>query len=63
MGNLVFVVAVAYFMLNERPFDDDSATYGPISMKLGMLFFCEVLTFFLGFTGFCLNFATDHYLQ
>jgi len=39
MGNLVFVVAVAYFMLNERPFDDDSATYGPISMKLGMLFF------------------------
>jgi hypothetical protein len=49
-------------------FNSYSATYCPISMKLGMLVidvishmhtnFCEVLSFFVGFIGFSVYFAT-----
>jgi hypothetical protein len=49
-------------------FNSYSATYGPISIKFGMLVndvmshmltnFCEVLSFHLGFIGFLMYFAT-----
>ena len=49
-------------------FNSYSATYGPISIKFGMLVndvmshmltdFCEVLSFYLGFIGYLMYFAT-----
>ena len=54
-------------------FSSYSATYRPISMKIGMLVndvmshmltnFCEVLSFHLGFIGFLMFFCHAHFLN